>query len=97
VPIVVYPSNPADDISGIWQSNITSGEIKNRNRVITFKQVGNIIAGKWNTDPFHKITGVREGDTIKFNWIEGSTTDKEGKWTRIDGIRSGKFDLEKIQ
>ncbi|MFA9419237.1 MAG: hypothetical protein ACERLB_03735 [Gammaproteobacteria bacterium] len=110
VPIVVNPSNSADDISGIWKSNITSGEIKNRNRVITFKQVGNTISGTWDTDPFHKITGVREGDTIKFNWIEGSATDKEGKWkispdgfrmegrwTRNDGIRSGKFDLEKIQ
>jgi len=74
VPVVVKPSNPADDISGIWKSNITSGE------------------------------------TIKFSWIEGSATDKEGKWkispdgfrmegrwTRIDGIRSGRFDLEKIQ
>jgi len=110
VPVVVSPSNPADDISGIWKSNITSGEIKNRNRVITFKQVGNTISGTWDTDSSHNITGVREGDTIKFNWIEGSATDKkgkwkispdgfrmEGRWTRIDGIRSGKFDLEKIQ
>jgi len=110
VPVVVKLSNPADDISGIWKSNITSGEIRNRNRVITFIQVGNTITGTWDTDPFHNITGVREGDTIKFNWIEGSATDKEGKWkispdgfrmegrwTRIDGIRSGRFDLEKIQ
>jgi hypothetical protein len=110
VPIVVKSSNPADDISGIWVSNITSGEIKNRKRVITFKQVGNTISGTWDTNPFHKITGVREGDTIKFSWIEGSASDKEGKWkispdgfrmegrwTRIDGIRSGRFDLSRIE
>ncbi len=110
VPVVIKTSNPADDISGVWKSNITSGEIRNRNRVITFKQVGNTISGTWDTDPFHKITGVREGDTIKFSWIEGSATDKEGnwkispdgfrmegRWARIDGIRSGRFDLTKIQ
>jgi len=106
----VDQSSFKDDISGIWKSNITGGEIHNRNRVITFKQTGNTISGTWDTDPFHKITGVREGDTIKFDWIEGSATDKEGKWeispggfkmegrwTRIDGIRSGRFDLTKIE
>jgi hypothetical protein len=110
LPSTVDQSSFKDDISGIWKSNITGGEMSNRNRVITFKQTGNTISGTWDTDPFHKITGVREGDTIKFDWIEGSATDKEGKWkispdgfkmegrwTRIDGIRSGRFDLSRIE
>jgi len=110
LPPAVDQSSLKDDISGIWKSNITGGEIHNRNRVITFKQTGNTISGTWDTDPFHKITGVREGDTIKFDWIEGGAMDKEGKWkispdgfkmegrwTRIDGIRSGIFDLSRIE
>ena len=110
LPPAVDQSSFKDDISGIWKSNITGGEIHNRNRVITFKQTGNTISGTWDTDPFHKITGVREGDTIKFDWIEGGAMDKEGKWkispdgfkmegrwTRIDGIRSGIFDLSRIE
>jgi len=110
LPPAVDQSSLKDDISGIWKSNITGGEIHNRNRVITFKQTGNTISGTWDTDPSHKITGVREGDTIKFDWIEGGAMDKEGKWkispdgfkmegrwTRIDGIRSGIFDLSRIE
>ena len=110
LPPAVDQSSLKDDISGIWKSNITGGEIHNRNRVITFKQTGNTISGTWDTDPFHKITGVREGDTIKFDWIEGGAMDKEGRWkispdgfkmegrwTRIDGIRSGIFDLSRIE
>jgi hypothetical protein len=110
LPPAVDQSSFKDDISGIWKSNITGGEIRNRNRVITFKQTGNNISGTWDTDPFHKITGVREGDTIKFDWIEGSATGNEGRWkispdgfkmegrwTHIDGIRSGIFDLSRIE
>jgi len=100
----------APDITGSYVSDIKGGEVMNRARIITFKQSGNNITGTWNTDPFHKITGTITGDTIKFEWIEGSATDKEGVWkisadgTRfvgtwvgISGVRSGKFNLTKIK
>ena len=98
------------DISGTYHSVVTTRRGKRRS-VIKLVQNGNEIIGTWDDKPGDRIVGVRNGDTIVFEWfnqragydlkgmwkIKGNGILIEGTWERPDGNSGGKWKLERIE
>lgn len=103
-------SHPGADINGTYKSVVTTKRGKRRS-VIKLVQNGNEIIGTWDDKPEDKIVGIRNGDTIVFEWfnqragydlqgswkIIGSGSEIEGIWERPDGAHGGKWRLTKIE
>ena len=111
--VAVKQLNPEKDISGSYVSDIdpaSDGFLENnRDMVLTISQYGNQITATDKSNRV-KITGTREGDTIKYLWINriGGYPDIDGEWkinadgSGLDGRwesfhRGGQWNLKKLQ